>query len=128
MCGISGYLSLDAAEPADLDAVRRMNAAQTHRGPDAEGLWSDGPCALGHRHLSIIDLSPEANQPMTNEDGSVAVVVNGEIYNFAALREELVARGHTFRSRSDSEVVAHLYEEEGEIGRASCRERVSSPV
>jgi asparagine synthase (glutamine-hydrolysing) len=114
MCGISGYLSNDPARPADPAAVRRMNDAQAHRGPDAEGVWADGPCALGHRRLSIIDLSPEGRQPMTNEDGTVVAVVNGEIYNFAALREELVAKGHTFRSRSDSEVVLHLWEEYGE--------------
>ncbi|MFO0629817.1 MAG: asparagine synthase (glutamine-hydrolyzing) [Polyangiales bacterium] len=113
MCGISASLAVDPHRPADLDAVRRMNAAQTHRGPDAEGLWSAGPCALGHRRLSIIDLSDEARQPLVNEDGTVAVVVNGEIYNFATLREELRAKGHTFRSQSDSEVVVHLWEEHG---------------
>ncbi|MFO0629821.1 MAG: asparagine synthase (glutamine-hydrolyzing) [Polyangiales bacterium] len=114
MCGITGFLARDGAlAPADLDAVRRMNAAQTHRGPDAEGLWSAGPCALGHRRLSIIDLSDEARQPLVNEDGTVAVVVNGEIYNFATLREELRAKGHRFRSQSDSEVVVHLWEEHG---------------
>ena len=94
-------------------AVRRMNAALAHRGPDAEGIWTRGRAALGHRRLSIIDLSPEANQPLLNEDGSIGVVVNGEIYNFAELREGLVARGHVFRSKSDSEVVVHLYEEHG---------------
>lgn len=84
-----------------------------HRGPDDHGYLSDGPCTLGHRRLSIIDLRPEGAQPMTNEDGSIAVVVNGEIYNFQALRRELQSRGHRFRSRSDSEVLVHLYEEEG---------------
>jgi asparagine synthase (glutamine-hydrolysing) len=113
MCGISAFLDVDPHRPADLDVVRRMNAAQTHRGPDAEGLWSHGPGALGHRRLSIIDLSDEARQPLLNEDGTVGVVVNGEIYNFAALREELRAKGHTFRSHSDSEVVVHLWEEHG---------------
>ena len=91
-----------------------MLAALARRGPDASGRWTQGPCALGHRRLSIIDLSPEATQPMVNETGDVAIAVNGEIYNFAALREELVARGHTFRSRSDSETALHLYEEHGE--------------
>ncbi len=113
MCGISGFLANDPTARPDVAAVRRMNKALAHRGPDAEGLWENGPCALGHRRLSIIDLSPEATQPLPNEDGSIAVVVNGEIYNFAALRDELVARGHTFRSHSDSEVVVHLYEEHG---------------
>jgi len=90
-----------------------MNAALAHRGPDAEGVWRSGQAVLGHRRLAIIDLSPEANQPLLNEDGSIGVVVNGEIYNFAELREGLVARGHVFRSKSDSEVVVHLYEEHG---------------
>jgi asparagine synthase (glutamine-hydrolysing) len=90
-----------------------MNAALRHRGPDAEGIWRSGRAVLGHRRLSIIDLSPEANQPLLNEDGSVGIVVNGEIYNFAALREDLLRRGHVFRSGSDSEVVVHLYEEFG---------------
>jgi asparagine synthase (glutamine-hydrolysing) len=119
VCGIAGIVS--GAGPADEAAVRRMNAALTHRGPDAEGLWSRGRAVLGHRRLSIIDLSPEANQPLVNEDGSVGVVVNGEIYNFAELRDQLVARGHAFRSRSDSEVVVHLYEEHG----ADCVARLS---
>ncbi len=114
MCGISGYVARDPKASPDLAAVRRMNTALVHRGPDDEGLWQHGPGALGHRRLSIIDLSPEARQPLVNEDGSVAVVVNGEIYNFATLRDELLSRGHTFRSRSDSEVVVHLYEEYGE--------------
>ena len=111
MCGISGVIS--GAGPSDEQRVRRMNAALTHRGPDAEGLWRSGRAVLGHRRLSIIDLSPEANQPLLNEDATIGVVVNGEIYNFAELREGLVARGHTFRSSSDSEVILHLYEEHG---------------
>jgi asparagine synthase (glutamine-hydrolysing) len=90
-----------------------MNAALRHRGPDAEGLWSAGRAVLGHRRLSIIDLSPEADQPLLNEDETVGVVVNGEIYNFASLRADLAKSGHSFRSRSDSEVILHLYEEYG---------------
>jgi asparagine synthase (glutamine-hydrolysing) len=90
-----------------------MCDAMVHRGPDDRGYLSDGPCALGHRRLSIIDLRHEAAQPMTNEDGSIALVVNGEIYNFQELRRELRSKGHSFRSRSDSEVIVHLYEEEG---------------
>ena len=95
-----------------------MNAAQRHRGPDAEGVWASGRAALGHRRLSIIDLSPEAHQPLLNEDRTIGVTVNGEIYNFALLRADLVAKGHTFRSNSDSEVVLHLYEEYGADGIA----------
>ena len=91
-----------------------MAAALAHRGPDAEGFLDEGPVALGHRRLSIIDLRPDANQPIASEDGSVVAVVNGEIYNFAELRRALEQRGHCFRSRSDSEVIVHLYEDLGE--------------
>jgi asparagine synthase (glutamine-hydrolysing) len=114
MCGIAGFLARDAHAAADKEAVARITTALHHRGPDASGLWAHGPCALGHRRLSIIDLSPEANQPMINETGDVAIVVNGEIYNFVELRSELEARGHRFRSKSDSETALHLYEEHGE--------------
>jgi asparagine synthase (glutamine-hydrolysing) len=117
MCGIAGFLSSqrDApAHPDDVAAVRRMCDALRHRGPDAEGLWTHGPCVLGHRRLSIIDLSDEARQPILNEDGQVAAVVNGELYDFARLRQDLEAHGHRFRSGSDSEVVVHRYEDQGE--------------
>lgn len=90
-----------------------MNDAIRHRGPDAEGVWTRGEAVLGHRRLSIIDLSPEANQPILNEDGTIGAVVNGEIYNYDELREELLKKGHTLRSKSDCEVVPHLYEEYG---------------
>lgn len=112
MCGICGLLSAD--RPPDGNALRRMTAALAHRGPDAEGFFAEGPVALGHRRLSIIDLRPEANQPIASEDGSVVAVVNGEIYNFAELRRSLERRGHRFRSNSDSETLVHLYEEYGE--------------
>ena len=111
MCGIAGLVSEGA--PGDEARVRRMNAALVHRGPDAEGLWRSGRAVLGHRRLAILDLSPEANQPILSEDGSIGAVVNGEIYNFAPLRAGLVERGHVFRSLCDSEVVVHLYEELG---------------
>jgi asparagine synthase (glutamine-hydrolysing) len=113
MCGIAGTLSVDPKATPDRDAVQRMCDAMVHRGPDDHGYLTDGPCALGHRRLSVIDLRPEGAQPMTNEDDSIAVVVNGEIYNFQELRSDLQAKGHTFKSRSDSEVIVHLYEEEG---------------
>ncbi|HEX7600590.1 MAG TPA: asparagine synthase (glutamine-hydrolyzing) [Polyangiaceae bacterium] len=113
MCGIAGFLAGDRRAAGDAAAVRRIAERLAHRGPDAQGIHESGPCVLGHRRLSIIDLSPEATQPLLNEDGSLAVVVNGEIYNFAELREELLQKGHTFRSHSDSEVVLHLYEEHG---------------
>jgi asparagine synthase (glutamine-hydrolysing) len=113
VCGIAGLLTVDQNAVPEADAVRRMCDAMTYRGPDDHGLRTDGPCCLGHRRLSIIDLRPEGAQPMTNEDDSISVVVNGEIYNFVELRKELEQRGHRFKSRSDSEVVLHLYEEHG---------------
>lgn len=114
MCGICGFLSPTGDAPANERAVRAMAQALAHRGPDNEGLACDGPVALGHRRLSIIDLSASGNQPMANEDGTVLAVVNGEIYNFQALRQRLEASGHKFRSHSDSEIIVHLYEERGE--------------
>ena len=113
MCGVAGVLARDG-EPGDVEAVRRMNDALAHRGPDADGIFHDGPCVLGHRRLAIIDLSAAARQPMPNEDGSVVISVVGEIYNHGELRQELEARGHRFRSRADIEVIAHLWEEHGE--------------
>src|SRR5436305_12404114 len=86
-----------------------------HRGPDDEGCWldKDGSIGLAHRRLSIVDLSPDGRQPMANEDESVWVTFNGEIYNHADWRPRLEQRGHKFRSRSDTEVILHLYEEFG---------------
>src|SRR5215831_19315647 len=114
MCGICGVLSADASRPADRLVVRRMADAMAHRGPDAAGFYAEGPVALGHRRLAIVDLSSSADQPILSEDGTVAAVVNGEIYNHLDLRHQLERRGHQFVSRSDSEVVVHLYEEYGE--------------
>jgi asparagine synthase (glutamine-hydrolysing) len=113
MCGISGFLSIDSVNPAQVEAVERISRQMSHRGPDERGLRVDGPMVLGHRRLSIIDLSPEAAQPMSNEDDSILLVINGEIYNFAELRKDLESRGHLFRTNSDSEVAIHLYEERG---------------
>ena len=109
MCGIAGMLAADLEASPDDHAVRRMCDAMVHRGPDDYGYLTDGPCALGHRRLSIIDLRREGAQPMTNEDGSIAVVVNGEIYNFQELRRDLQAKGHRFKSRSDSEVLVTMW-------------------
>jgi asparagine synthase (glutamine-hydrolysing) len=114
MCGICGELRFAGA--ATSEEVVAMRDRLVHRGPDADGLYvsPDRRAALGFRRLSIIDLSARANQPMTNEDGTVWLVFNGEIYNFRALRSELEAKGHRFRSHADSEVIVHLYEEVGE--------------
>ena len=90
-----------------------MTSAQRHRGPDANGFYSDWRIALGHRRLSIIDVSIAANQPMSNEDGSVRVVYNGEVYNYRELRSQLTSKGHLFRSQSDTEVIVHGYEQWG---------------
>jgi len=115
MCGICGELRLrgGVTTTARLAAMREAIA---HRGPDAAGMYlsPDQRAGFGFRRLRIIDLSPNADQPMPNEDESVQLVFNGEIYNFASLRRELVQKGHRFRSQSDSEVIVHLYEEEGE--------------
>jgi asparagine synthase (glutamine-hydrolysing) len=113
VCGIAGRLELDGSTPVDRDLVERMTNALRHRGPDEGGTWVEGPVGLGARRLAIIDLSPLGHQPMTNEDGSLTVVFNGEIYNFLELRAELQAKGHPFRSGSDTETILHLYEEEG---------------
>ncbi|MDR0933138.1 MAG: asparagine synthase (glutamine-hydrolyzing) [Victivallales bacterium] len=111
MCGIAGIVN-HRGDPTVGDVISAMNAALTHRGPDAAGTYFDAQVAFGHRRLSIIDLQ-NGTQPATNEDGTVIVVYNGEIYNFQYLREKLLARGHTFRTSSDTEVIVHLYEELG---------------
>ncbi|MCX5732860.1 MAG: asparagine synthetase B, partial [candidate division NC10 bacterium] len=113
MCGISGKLYFDSTRPVEREALERMNASLAHRGPDDAGIYCVGAVGLAHRRLSIIDLSPAGHQPMTNEDGTVWIVFNGEIYNFPALRADLVRRGHRLRSRTDTEVILHLSEEEG---------------
>jgi asparagine synthase (glutamine-hydrolysing) len=113
VCGIAGALAPREDAPPPAGAAERFAAAMVHRGPDGHGFFQRGPIALAHRRLAIIDLSEAGRQPMTNEDGQIAIVVNGEIYNHAELRADLAAKGHWFRSGSDSEVVAHLYEEVG---------------
>ena len=118
MCGVCGILHLGGA-PIDERVAQRLLRTLRHRGPDDEGsLWvNDGiSLFLGHRRLSIIDLSAAGRQPFPNEDGTIAVVFNGEIYNFPQLREQLATKGHRFRSRTDTEVVVHLYEDEGPEG------------
>jgi asparagine synthase (glutamine-hydrolysing) len=113
MCGIVGLVYADPARRCEQDIVTRMRDVFAYRGPDDAGLYIDGPVGLGHRRLSIIDLGG-GHQPMSNEDGSLRIVFNGEIYNYRALREELIAKGHRFQSQSDTEVILHLYAERGE--------------
>lgn len=112
MCGIAGIFNRNG-EPVGNRLIKAMTDAIAHRGPDDEGHYIDINIALGHRRLSIIDLSPAGHQPMCNEDGTIYITYNGEIYNFKHLRSELEARGHRFRSRTDTEVILHGYEEEG---------------
>jgi asparagine synthase (glutamine-hydrolysing) len=118
MCGIAGFVLRD--KQAELGAVRAMCDRIRHRGPDDEGFYLDGGCALGMRRLSIIDLSG-GHQPIANEDRSVWVVFNGEIYNYRELREDLEKRGHRFKTHSDTEILVHLYEQEGPAGVARLR-------
>jgi len=113
VCGISGLVNC-----GDRETLARMTAVQAHRGPDDSGLWErkfpDGSyIGLGSRRLAILDLSPDGHMPMCNEDRSVWITYNGEIYNFAELRRELESKGHRFASHTDTEVIVHLYEEEG---------------
>jgi len=112
MCGICGKIDLTGkAVPQAL--LRSMTESFAYRGPDDEGFFFEGPVGLGHRRLSIIDLSPSGRQPMSNEDQALWLVFNGEIYDFAETRKELVSRGHSLKSHTDTETVLHLYEEEG---------------
>jgi asparagine synthase (glutamine-hydrolysing) len=113
MCGIAGLVHTDPGHPVDRDLLRRMTTAMAHRGPDAEGLHLWRGAGFGHRRLSIIDLAT-GDQPIFNEDRSAAVILNGEIYNFQDLREDLEARGHRFQTRSDTEAIVHAYEAHGE--------------
>lgn len=112
MCGICGYLNLSGA-PADAALAGRMARAIAHRGPDGEGTWADGPLALGHRRLAILDLTAAGAQPMHSADGGQVIAYNGEIYNFRELRRELEGLGHAFRSRTDTEVVLAAYAQWG---------------
>lgn len=113
MCGIAGIIHLDSSNPVLPESIQRMCDAMAHRGPDGVGQYVNGPVGIGMRRLSIIDL-PTGQQPIANEDGTVWVVFNGEIYNYRELRKELKAKGHRFRTTSDTEVIVHLFEELGE--------------
>ncbi len=122
MCGIAGYLRLrpEDSAPISPNVAREMLAAIRRRGPDGEGQWrsADDLCWLGHRRLAIVDLHT-GDQPMCNEDGTIWTVFNGEIYNFVALRADLEAQGHRFKTRSDTEVLVHGYEQWGLNGLAA---------
>src|SRR5437773_2114017 len=113
MCGISGVVNC-----GDCETLRRMNSIQAHRGPDDSGTWqqnfpNEARVGLGNRRLAIVDLSPSGHMPMCNEDRTIWITFNGEIYNFAELRSRLQSRGHRFKSETDTEVVLHSYEESG---------------
>src|SRR3989442_7404617 len=113
MCGIAGIIHFDPGETVDPERLRRMGDVLRHRGPDGAGQWIEGPVGLAHRRLAIVDVAGGA-QPMTGEDGTIVIVHNGETYNHPVLRPELEAKGHRYRTRSDTETIVHLYEEEGE--------------
>jgi asparagine synthase (glutamine-hydrolysing) len=113
MCGIAGQYCPDGKAP-DSDLLAAMGERLAHRGPDGQGMKICGSTGLVHRRLAIIDLTDEGLQPMTNEDGTLWLVFNGEIYNYVELREELLEKGHCFHSHSDTEVILHSYEEWGE--------------
>jgi asparagine synthase (glutamine-hydrolysing) len=114
MCGIAGFVALEpGGEPPSVERLRDMAGMLRHRGPDEFGIYRDALAGLAHARLSIIDLST-GQQPLSNEDGTIWLVFNGEIFNYVELREELIAKGHRFRTRSDTEVIVHAYEEWGE--------------
>src|SRR5262249_50445266 len=111
MCGIAGIIS-ETGRSLETQ-LAPMIEAQVHRGPDACGVWSDERCALGHRRLSIIDLSEAGRQPMSNSRGAILITFNGEIYNYQQLRSELESLGHNFRTRTDTETIIYAYEQWG---------------
>ena len=120
MCGIAGLISRDG-RPVDTGQLRAMASALSHRGPDGEGMWSEGEAGLLHRRLAIVDLSPTGAQPMLSADGRFSITFNGEIYNYQELRRGLEAQGVAFRSTSDTEVLLHLYAMHGEAALAKLR-------
>src|SRR3954452_7754893 len=115
MCGICGIAAFTDNFVSDEPTAERMCDTISHRGPDDHGVkaFPESGVMLGHRRLSIVDLSPAGHNPMPNEDGTVWITYNGEVYNHAALRTELEAKGHVYRSHTDTETIVHLYEEEG---------------
>ena len=110
MCGITGIFNVNS-KPVSINILKKMTDIIKHRGPDGEGFWTNSFVGFGHRRLAIIDLSPTGHQPMQNKNGNLTITYNGEVYNFQNIRVELEAKGHQFRSRTDSEahpwVVGH---------------------
>ena len=113
MCGICGQFNFEPEHAVAPEVLERMQRSLSHRGPDSQGTWTKESVGLAHTRLAIIDLSENGHQPMCNENGTVWIVYNGEVYNFQSLRKELESKGHRFFSQTDTEVVVHLYEEEG---------------
>ncbi len=113
MCGICGKVYFDPSRQVAPSLITTMASVLQHRGPDDHGAFVNGHVGLGHQRLSIIDISSAGHQPMTNEDESIWIIFNGEIYNFEDIRKELIAKGHSFKSHTDTETILHLYEEEG---------------
>src|SRR5690348_16615180 len=113
MCGICGVVDFEQPDAVSAELVQRMNNTLKHRGPDDAGVHLAPHVGLGHRRLSIIDVAG-GHQPISNEDGSVWVLLNGEIYNYSELRQRLLQRGHRFSTKSDTEAIVHLYEDKGE--------------
>src|ERR1044072_2401225 len=120
MCGIAGIFEFGRDARAETVALRRMCEVISHRGRDDQGVYAHGPVGIGMRRLSIVDLAT-GHQPISNEDGSVWVVFNGEVYNYQELRQDLIARGHRFTTNSDTETLIHLYEQEDVDGIAKLR-------
>lgn len=118
MCGICGIINLNDGQPPDAEILKKMMSTLNHRGPDSSGYYRDKKVALGHTRLAIIDLETGA-QPLSNEDDSIWITFNGEIFNYLELREELIAKGHKFKTKSDTETIVHAWEEWG----SSCFER-----
>src|SRR5215471_9157180 len=112
MCGFTGLVDLRSERPVREDLLRAMNGSIAHRGPDGDGFHFEPGVGFGHRRLSIIDLEG-GKQPLYNEDNTVVVTYNGEIFNFKEVEKELLARGHRFRTRCDTEVIVHAWEEWG---------------
>lgn len=113
MCGICGQLNFEPEHAVDPEVIKCMKFSLIHRGPDSHGMWIKNSIGMGHTRLAVIDLSANGQQPMSNENQTVWIVYNGEVYNFPDLRKELESKGHRFISQTDTEVVVHLYEEEG---------------